>query len=202
MLGFKMGAAIAAALGLSACVKLGGAEAPESLFTLSASVSHPADAKQVEGAFIVPEPQVPQVLNVTRIPVQVSDTSLAYLKDAVWVERPSRLFQWVLAETLATKTGRIVLEQASPVIDPAKTKVVRISGELQKFSYDARTSSVVVRFDGRKEVLKAEGAASGLQTRRFEAVIPGVEAKAGPVAEALNRAANVVAAQVSDWAAE
>jgi len=37
------------------------------------------------------------------------------------------------------------------------------------------------------------------RSRRFESVVPGVEAKPAPVADALNRAANDVAVQVADW---
>jgi cholesterol transport system auxiliary component len=53
---------------------------------------------------------------------------------------------------------------------------------------------VVVRYDA---VLETAG--GKIQTRRFESVVPGVEAKPAPVADAMNRAANDIAAQVADW---
>ena len=54
--------------------------------------------------------------------------------------------------------------------------------------------SVVVSFDA---VRSGEGTA--VTTRRFEAVVPGVPAEAGPVGTALNQAANDVAGQVAQW---
>ena len=45
-------------------------------------------------------------------------------------------------------------------------------------------------------VLSRDGA---IETRRFESVIPGVSGKPAPVAAALNRAANAVAADVAAW---
>lgn len=53
---------------------------------------------------------------------------------------------------------------------------------------------MIVRFDA---VLRTANGA--IQTRRFESTVPGVAAQAVPVGEALNRAANEVAAQVADW---
>jgi cholesterol transport system auxiliary component len=43
------------------------------------------------------------------------------------------------------------------------------------------------------------GAGTSVTTRRFEARVPGVEAKAGPVGVALNQAANQVAGEVAGW---
>ena len=51
-----------------------------------------------------------------------------------------------------------------------------------------------MRYDGVKELPGGK-----VETRRFESVVPGIEAKAEAVGPALNQAANEVAAQVADW---
>ena len=55
------------------------------------------------------------------------------------------------------------------------------------------------RKDLRFDAVLASGAGGGVRARRFEAIIPGVAAKAAAVAPALNEAANDVAAQVAEW---
>ena len=60
--------------------------------------------------------------------------------------------------------------------------------------YDADSSSAVVRFDA--VLVDAD---SKVRTKRFEAVVNGVPAKAGAVGAALNEAANKVAGEVADW---
>ncbi len=185
-----------AALVLAGCLSLGGAEPPPSLLTLTPQATAPAGSGSTgtgAEALTVVEPDAPARLAVTRVPVQVDDANVAYLQDAVWVERPARLFRRLLSETIAAKTGRIVIDG----IDPTIKTTQRLRGRLLDFGYDARTSAVVVRFDAIRD-----GADGSVTTRRFESVVPGVAAEAGPVGEALNRAANDVAGQVADWMAE
>ncbi len=177
---------------LAGCISFG-EDPPPSLLTLTATTSAPAGTgTQADSstAIAVIEPGAPQSLNVTRVPVQVTDTEIAYVKDAVWVEKPARLFQRLLAETIRTRSGRVVVDGE----DPAVPTTMQLQGTLREFGYDARSGSVVVRFDA---VRGGEG--GSIATRRFEAVVPGVAAEAGPVGDALNRAANDVAAQVAEW---
>ena len=129
-------------------------------------------------------------LDVVRVPVQVDDANIAYLKDAVWVDKPARLFRGLLAETIRTRSNRVVIDSD----DPALAAQSQLRGVLRDFGYDARTSSVVVRFDAIRET---EG--EGIETRRFESVIPGVAADVASVGPALNQAANDVAGQVAEW---
>lgn len=185
-----------AALALAGCLSLGGAEPPPALLTLTPAVSAPSGSGTTgtsADALTVIEPEAPARLAVTRVPVQVDDANVAYLKDAVWVEKPARLFRRLLSETIGAKTGRIVIDGLDPTIKTTQ----QLRGRLLDFGYDARTSSVVVRFDA----IRA-GAEGSVTTRRFESIVPGVAAEAGPVGEALNRAANDVAGQVADWMAE
>ena len=184
----------AGALALSGCISLS-AEPPESLLTLTATSIVPSGAVTSgtsATALRIMEPEVPQRLAVTRVPVQVDATEVAYLKDAVWVEKPSRLFRRLLAETIRARSGRMVIDSD----DPALLATAQLRGTLRDFGYDVPSGSVVVRFDAIRDA-----ANGGVETRRFESIIPGVAAEAGPVGTALNRAANDVAGQVAEWMA-
>ncbi|HEX4847849.1 MAG TPA: ABC-type transport auxiliary lipoprotein family protein [Novosphingobium sp.] len=185
-------------LALSACVSLGGGggKPPASLLTLTPAESAPAGSAASASAaetLMVLEPETDQSLAVLRVPVQVDDANIAYLQGAVWVERPSRLFRALLAETLRAKTGRLVLEDSQATVPASGT---RLSGRLIAFGYDARSGSVVVRYDAIRTGPKGE-----VQTKRFESVVPGVAPTAAAVGPALNKAANDVAGQVAAWMA-
>ena len=190
---------IGAAL-LSGCVNLGGGKAPAMLIHLTPEASVAAGPAQSGGAakaILVIEPETDQSLGQTRIPVQVDDTRLAYLADVAWVERPARLFRGLLAEALRARGGEkggsgLVLEDDQP----APSGIRRLSGRLLAMGYDARSRSVVVRYDA---LLQSPDGT--LATRRFEAVEPNVRPSAAVVAPALNRAANSVADQVARWVA-
>ncbi len=190
-----MKTAVIAALGavaLTGCVSLGG-KAPPALITLSAA-NAPAQgyarSGRIADAIVITEPEADARLAVTRVPVQVDDSTVQYLKDAMWVEKPARLFRRLLAETVTARSNRLVLDTVEPVGGPR----VKIGGRLVDFGYDARTSSAIVRFDAVRET-----GSGNVERRRFEAVVPGVAAEAGPVGAALNRAANDVAGQVANW---
>ena len=182
-------------LALSGCISLGagGGKPTATLLTLSADQQVPAGTSAsgtYAGAILVMEPETDQRLAVVRIPVQVDDTQVAYLVGAAWVERPARLFRALLAETLRSRTGALVIEdtQAAP------NNGIRLSGRLLDMGYDARTGSVVVRFDAMRT-----GANGGVTIKRFESVVPGIPAEAALVGPALNKAANDVARQVAEW---
>jgi cholesterol transport system auxiliary component len=183
-----------AAVLLGGCVSLGGGgDPPEQLLTLTSSAMAPAGTAsqgQLSGALSVTEPSVPQHLNLTRVPVRMNGTSLAYLKDAVWVEKPARLFQRVVSETIRARGTRMVVGGGELDYAPQ----TQLAGELAAMDYDAAAGEVVVRYDA---VLRLPG--GEVRTRRFESRVSGVAADALSVAPALNEAANDVAAQVADW---
>ena len=188
-------AVLVPAFALAGCVSLG-AKPPESLLNLASEASVPAGSEQNSTrteALVIHEPSVPAEVDVLRVPVRVSDTELAYLQDAVWVEKPARLFRRLVAETVRVRTGRLVIDGD----DPSLFAENHLRGTLREFGYDAARSSVVVQFDAIKQ---SDG--GGVETKRFEAVEGGVIAKPGPVGAALNRAANEVARQVADWLSE
>ena len=179
------------ALPLAGCISLG-AEPPEALLTLTPAQAAPAGFATngpAAAALAVLEPSASQRLNVTRVPVQTTDSSLAYLKDAVWVERPARLFQNLLAETIRAKGNRLVVREG----DLGYNAATQLSGQLLDMGYDVATGSVVVRYDG--VLQRPDGQ---VQTRRFESRVPAA-ADAVSVGPALNQAANQVASEVADW---
>ncbi|WP_374409044.1 ABC-type transport auxiliary lipoprotein family protein [Pelagerythrobacter sp.] len=184
--------ALAALAALSGCISFG-AEPPESLLTLTPTAEAPAGSGatgNAAGSLAILVPDAPARLDVVRVPVQVDDANVAYVKDAVWVDKPARLFRGLLAETIRTRSGRVVIDSD----DPALTPETQLRGVLRDFGYDARTSSVVVRFDAIRDAANRQ-----IETRRFESVVPGVAADAASVGPALNEAANDVAGQVAEW---
>ena len=185
-------AALAALAMLSGCISLGG-DPPEQLLTLTPAQTIP-DGASSEGsasaALAVQEPSVAQRLNVNRIPVTTSDSTLAYLEEAFWVEKPAALFQSLLSATIRAKGNRLVVAGG----EMEYVAQTQLSGELVAMDYDAVTGSVVVRYDA---VLELEG--GRILTRRFEERVPGIAPEATAVGAALNEAANRVADQVAEW---
>ena len=184
---------LALSLALGGCLSLGG-KVPPTLLTLTPATTVPAGTVTTgdpRTAIMVMEPETDQHLAVVRVPVQIDDTQVAYIKNAVWVERPARLFRALLAETLRSKTGALVLEDTQAAANVG----TRVSGRLIDMGYDTRTGSVVVRF----EAIRSTTGNAVVATKRFESVVPGIEAKPAAVGPALNQAANDVATQVAGW---
>ncbi|ABD27278.1 conserved hypothetical protein [Novosphingobium aromaticivorans DSM 12444] len=179
------------AAALSGCVSLG-PKVPDTLLSLTATRTAAAGtgtSGTYGTALVVLEPTAEQRLAVTRVPVQIDDANVAYLKKTMWVERPSRLFQRLLAETIRARGNRLVIEN-----DPGASGT-QLSGRLLDMGYDARTRMAVVRYDAIRET------AGRVETRRFESTVPVTDAEAKYVGPALNEAANAVASQVADWVA-
>ena len=190
MTSVKLAAPLAVLL-LGGCLSFG-PKVPATLFDLTPdAVAAPGSGSSgtLESAILVAEPEAEQRLDVTRVPVQIDDAQVAYVKDAMWIERPARLFQRLVAETLRAKGTRLVLDS-----DPGTGNALRLGGRLLDMGYDARTSEAVVRFDA---VRTQPG--GRIDTRRFEARVPGITAKPAALGPALDRAANEVARQVAEW---
>lgn len=184
---------IAGALSLGGCISFG-AKPPPSLLTLQSAQSVPAGETRSSAnaaTITIAVPSVSQALATTRVPVQSTGTSLAYVKDAQWVELPARLFARLTADTVAAKTGRVVLSTAQSFSDPG----ARLSGELRNFGLDGTTSEAVVTFDA--ALIRTTGEV--VEKRRFEARVPVTAIDAGNAARGINQAANQVAGEVADW---
>lgn len=189
-------AAVAAAT-LSGCIGLGG-KTPPFLLTLDPEAEPQAGTARTaaEAATLtILIPTAPQKLRTTRIPVQQDDASVTYVKDAQWVEAPSRLFQRLVSETVAARTSRVVLDEGQYLTAPGE----QLAGQLMEFGVDARSNEAVVAYQA---MLVAAGGKTVTQ-RRFEVREPiGGKVEARPVGEALTRAANKVAVDVAGWLAE
>jgi len=186
--------AIAAALGgCSLSGLLGGGKPPATLLTLTPEAPDPGAITRSASAgqaVTVAVPTIPKEIRTVRIPVQISPTDVQYVANAQWIDTPDRLFQDLVAETIRRTTGRVVLNPDQAALDPGLV----VSGELQRFGYDAQTGQAIVIYDGS---LSTEGG-TRVEARRFTATAPadGTGATVGP---ALNRAANQVAGEVARW---
>lgn len=189
-------APVALALAVSGCSLgglLGGGKTPTTLLTLTPEAPDPGQIQRAANAgqtVTIATPVVAKELRTTRIPVQVTPTDVQYVTDAQWVDTPDRLFADLIAETVRRTTNRVVIHSRHSTHDPG----LIVSGELQRFGWDAQTGQVTVRYDG---TLSTDGG-TRVETRRFTASAPsdGTAVSVGP---ALNRAANQVAGEVARW---
>lgn len=185
-------------LALTACVSLGG-KPPESLLTLSSAARVAANDMRSAGAgeaITIHVPVVPQALASNRVLVMNGATALAYVKDAVWAEPPARLFQRVVSETVAAKSGRVVLDVRQLALDQG----TQVTGTLSAFGIDPNagpSGQAVVTYDA----AMTSDHGRTVRTRRFEARVPIGQIKPEAVGRALNAAANKVAEDVADWIA-
>ncbi|MGV3730109.1 MAG: ABC-type transport auxiliary lipoprotein family protein [Sphingopyxis sp.] len=189
--------ALAGAATLSACFSLGG-KPPPFLLTLDPDAAPAAGTARTAAdasTLTILIPTAPQKLRTTRIPVQQDDSSVAYVKDAQWVEAPQRLFQRLVSETVAARTSRVVLDEGQYLTAPGE----QLAGQLMEFGVDARSNEAVVAYQA---MLVSAGGKTVTQ-RRFEArEAVGGKVEAKPVGEALTRAANRVAVDVAGWLGE
>lgn len=184
--------AMGGALTLSGCISFG-AKPPATLMRLTASDARSAQVSRVaptSQAITVVPPTLPQELQTPRVPVRTGDTNVAYLKNAQWVETPGTMFGRLLSETIAARTGRVVLDPKQFTFDPG----IRLTGALEAFGVQADSLQAVVVYDA----ALARGA-DNVETRRFEARVPIAAIDGASVAPALNEAANSVAAEVAAW---
>ncbi len=178
---------------ISSCVSFGGGKAPAALLVLSAESSvkeGTAQAGTQGQALVILMPDVPRKLDTNRVPVQVDSSNIAYLKGAIWADKPARLMQLLLMETIAAKNARLVLNE----LDAGGKANEFVSGSLLEFGVDAETSQAVVVYDAVKMVR-----GQTVEKRRFEARESVGVVEAGPTGNALNKAANKVASDIAAW---
>ncbi|WP_255454668.1 ABC-type transport auxiliary lipoprotein family protein [Parasphingopyxis sp. CP4] len=176
---------------LAGCVSFG-SEPPPFLMALNADeqIAGGSDRSAAMGqAITIRRPEVPQKLITNRLPVQTGETTIAYLTDALWVDTPNELLRALFSEVVAARTGRIVLDPATYSADPGTV----INGQLHEFGLDARSNETVIVYDA---TITDE---NGVRTRRFEQRERVFSQDAQSVAQALNRAANRMAVEFSDW---
>ncbi len=176
---------------LAGCVSFGSSP-PPFLMALSPDQQIESGSSRTASmgqAITIQRPEVPQKLITNRLPVQTGETTIAYLTNALWVDTPNELLRALLSEVVAARTGRVVLDPATYSGDPGTI----IRGHLHEFGLDARTNQVVIVYD---TTITND---SGVRTRRFEQREPVFAQDAQTVAQALNRAANRMAIEFSDW---
>jgi cholesterol transport system auxiliary component len=190
---FLLPIALVAALPLAGCISFG-ATPPDTLLTLTSTAALPIGQMQNSAtakSIVIAVPVTPQSLATTRVPVQTTATSIAYVKEAQWSEPPARLFARLLSDTTTVRTGRVVLSQVQAVTEAND----QLGGELRNFGLDAEARTAIVTFDA---ALMRSGA-TGTEKRRFEARLPVTAIDAASAGPAINQAANQVAQQVADW---
>ena len=171
----------------------GGGKAPTVLQTLTPEAADPGAVTRTAAAgqsVTVAVPLTSKELHTVRVPVQISPGYVQYVTNLTWIDTPDRLFQGLVAETIRRTTNRVVLDNGVTSLDPG----LLVSGQLQKFGYDAATGQVIVEYDG---ALSTAGG-NRVESRRFVATAPA-DGTASTVGPALNRAANEVARDVAGW---
>ena len=192
-----IGALVALSLTMTACVSLGGGKPPPLLLTLTSAASIAVnDVRSAKAGepITIDVPSVPQAIASTRVAVSDGLVAIAYVKDAVWVEPPARLFQRVLSETVAAKTDKVVLDPRQFSVDPG----MKLSGQLKSFGIDAQSNQAVIVYDA--VITRDRG--KTVMTKRFEARRPVASVTAITAGTALNAAANQIAGEVAAWVVE
>lgn len=182
------------ALALGACVNLGG-KTPPSLLVLTPAQTVASGTLQrgaAKDALVILIPEVPRKLETNRVPVQMDDSNIAYLQDAVWADKPSRLMQMLLMEVIAAKNNRLVLNE----VDAGGKAEQFLAGTLLEFGLDATRNEAVVIYDAVRLQNGKE-----VEKKRFEARSTVTEIIPGAAGAALNEAANLVAADIAAWLA-
>jgi cholesterol transport system auxiliary component len=183
--------ALPLAAALSGCLSFG-AKPPPYFLRLTAAEAPQGNASRsapAAQAITVVPPIVPQELATTRVPVRTGANQVAYLPNASWEEAPNALFARLLSDTIAARTGRVVLDPRQFTLDPG----IRLTGTLRSFGLVSDSNEAVVVY----EAAIARGP-DRVETRTFEARAPATLDPAG-AARALNTAANQVAADVAAW---
>jgi cholesterol transport system auxiliary component len=188
----KLIMAASATLMLAACVNLGG-KAPPSMLVLTpvqSVASGTALRGEAKDALIILIPEVPRKLETNRVPVQVDASNIAYIKDAIWSDKPASLMQRLLMETIAAKTGRLVLHE----VNAGGKGQHFLAGELIEFGVDATRNEAIVIYDAVRLQNGKE-----IEKRRFEARATIIEISPATAGAGLNAAANSVAGEVAAW---
>lgn len=184
---------VTVAFALSGCVKFG-AKPPQQLLTVASNAA-PAAGRTINSkglpTIAVLTPDVPRELDNTRVPVQIGENQVAYVKEAFWTDTPRNMFQRVLADTISADGSVFVVGAEQIGLHPAR----RLSGDLIEFGIDSSTKQAVVTFDA----VLAGDAPGEVSRRRFSASVPVTDIKATRVADPISQAANQVAVQVAAW---
>lgn len=190
MRGALIGLAMA---GLSGCVSFGGKPPPKLLSIAPETTLAPGRAQSgsTDSALFVDLPTTPKAIATSRVAVHDGPNAFAYVKKALWVDVPAHQFQRLLSETIAARTGLLVLDPGQFLAPPGHV----LHGELVDFSIEPSKRRAIVTYDA--SLTGPDG--KQVMTRRFSASAPVSKVDANLVAPAISEAANKVATQVADW---
>lgn len=177
----------------AACVRIG-SPPPERLLSINSDARVAAGTNQSaasQAALFIESPRVPRTISTQRVAVRADPTSYAYVKNALWADTPAHQFQALLGETIAARTGRLVLDPGQFAAQGSQV----LHGDLIDFSVDARSGMAVVTYDA--SLLTPDG--QTVRRQRFTANAPVSKIDAATVAPSISKAANDVAVQVADW---
>jgi cholesterol transport system auxiliary component len=181
---------------LTACgplVKIGESGPPPQRFTL---VAAPNTAAVVALPTLrVDDLESAAELANTRIAVRVGAQEVRYVTGGLWTDRPTRLLRAVLADTLRQRSTGLVLSAAQADIAPA----YRLAGRLIAFQAEAPNGVVTHMKISTEQLLIMAKTGTVLASRRFEAREASRSDRPADLAEAANAAANIIAAQTTDW---
>src|SRR3978361_223013 len=101
-----------AALALSGCISFG-PKPPKTLLTLVPASTVTANTARQAGpgqTVTILYPTAPAAISVPRVPVYGGDGTISDVKGVAWNDTPSHLFQNMLSEVVAAKTGKVVVD--------------------------------------------------------------------------------------------
>ena len=136
----------AAMLPLAGCVSFG-AKPPKSLLVLTSSAMVPVGQVRDSATartIVVDVPGSAAALATARVPVEVTPTTLAYVKDAQWSEPPARLFARLMSDTLAARTGRVVVSPVQAVVayDATLSRAGQSGTETRRFEAQVPVAAI------------------------------------------------------------
>ena len=180
---------------LAACGPLVQVGSPKSAPTVLYTVRSDAPMRQtteVGKVVVVEPPTVVGKLQTQRVPVLMSDTRIAYLKETQWVENPSRLLQRLLVDRMnsagLTAVGPGIREESGRTITTT----------LREFGLDARDRAAP-KASVRVDVVLSGAGGKLIGARQFETDVLIADESPDAVVNGLSVGANRVAGEMVDW---
>ncbi|APG62316.1 hypothetical protein LPB140_05290 [Sphingorhabdus lutea] len=177
---------------LSACISLGTDPLPSMLTLKSNQMLDAGQVKSLnnENGLVIALPLLPRKLDTTRIPVQIDDQNIAYLTQTAWVDKPNNLFQSLLMEQISAGSNFVVMDEEQGF----GKNIQRISIKFHEFGIDSRTNQAMIIAD-----VTRHHPVNMPITKRFAANVPVAEIAPSQAGYSLNKAANMVAADILTW---
>ena len=184
----RLGVALAAMLGLSACASIL-PKSPDNIYDLAAPESI-GTTSGTPRQILVPEPSALKSLDTERIAARPSDIEYAYLPKAVWTDRLPKLLQTKLMETLQN-TGRV-----RAVGVPGQGLLIDYQIVMDVRSFEIADNEAVVSFSVK---LLNDRNGRVRATRVVDARAPVSGSANSDYVSALNAAMNEAFSEIASW---